>query len=447
MSGVRTWRRAWLAMAALSVLSCASRFSLDETGDAAASSTCELACGQQGPVPGKPTCFCDDECSNRGDCCGDYVTYCSVGGAGSGGTGGGAGESGGMGGVVQTGGTGGVVQTGGTGGVVQTGGTSGTGSVAGSGGAAGGGGTGGGSGEICDNGKDDDGDKLVDCADSECTTHACVPAAPTNWVGPVWFYQGPSGNPQPSCQGGVSPAVAGSAGLKPGSIDCGCKCGKPSGGSCAIGQARARDDGDCIGSAGTKMFTPVNNKCTNPPLINGDPPWSVVPATLSVQGGKCTPSGTKTTPTPPSFGSAARACGVKLGAGCTGSKQCWPKPKTGFGAKACVFRTGSQICPSPFTQKNLVYDGFNDGRQCTCKCGNATGQACTGDFSVFSDDACTLPKAGNPWSLSLACIAIQPALRGIKYNVTGVQGGSCNPSEQVAGQVSGTSPTTICCLP
>ncbi|MCB9718901.1 MAG: VCBS repeat-containing protein [Myxococcales bacterium] len=60
------------------------------TGGAGAPDSCEGACGG---VPAGGTCFCDEACVDYGDCCVDYDSYCPAGGSTGGGGSGGAPDS------------------------------------------------------------------------------------------------------------------------------------------------------------------------------------------------------------------------------------------------------------------------------------------------------------------------------------------------------------------
>ena len=408
----------WLALFSCS----SSRFDVAERDP---KQSCSGRCGQVAVGSGgQSQCGCDKLCATRGDCCGDYPAHCQA-------------SSGGSGGLPPSGGSGGIAGQGMGGGGLS--------------GGSGGGGSGGTAGiEICDNGADDDGDLKTDCADSDCVTHQCVPAAPTNWTGPVWLYKGGKTAPVPSCPSGAAPAVNANADFDPGSIDCGCGCKTPTGGSCKIaGKAAASSEGACpLAAANTVWFNPSLGQCTALPQVHSMDPRLVKPAPLALDTvGSCASTKNVTVPAPPGFNSKVRACSVSLGAGC-GSQKCWKKPPASFGAKACVYRSGNYACPGGFSKKHSVFDSFNDTRSCTCSCGTAKGQSCVGNFRAYSGAGCTSEIAGGPFPADPnKCVQKITLLKSIKYELPSLVGGTCSAGEVVSGTVKPTSATTVCCIP
>ena len=62
--------------------------------------------------------------------------------------------------------------------------------------------------EDCTNGKDDDGDGKIDCADPDCADYRCTPKVPAGWEGPGVFYIGGTETPPP-CGSDWSDRIAG----------------------------------------------------------------------------------------------------------------------------------------------------------------------------------------------------------------------------------------------
>ena len=390
----------------------------------------------------------------------------------------GGGIGGASGGVAGTGAGGtGAGGTGGTGAGGATGGGGGT--TGGAGGATGG--VGGALGENCTNGVDDDGDTQVDCLDAECQAgFTCVPIIPSGWTGPVALYAG-AGAPPDCLQSGVYTTVKQNAnsGLNPGSASCPtCSCDGSSGVTCEASIVFMTDGtcaaGNCWGGkagvleCGTAPFNNITVPSTAaceliPTLISatGAGAKGVWMGPLTSPGGACTSgqTGTKNIPTP-TWNQSVRACGDPPagGKGC-GAGACMPRPGTPFDNSLCIYRTGDEVCPSPFGKKTLAHQSFSDGRDCSaCTC-DPPNAACTGSLTLYTNDTCTANPT--PVATPNTCVAIPVDPDPLTVFPPGTGGappadtrsgklvatGTCPPKGgQVTGTASATGPITFCCL-
>jgi hypothetical protein len=388
------------------------------------------------------------------------VAGTGAGGTGAGGTGAGGTGAGGTG----AGGTGGA--TGGTGGT--TGGTGGSGNF------------GGALGENCTNGVDDDGDTQVDCLDAECQAgFTCVPSIPAGWTGPTALYAGAATAPDCLNSGGYTTVKqTAHGGLTPGSASCPtCSCDGTTGVSCEASIVLMTDatcgGGTCWGGkaglleCGTAPFNnitvPNGLACSLLPTLissTGAGAKGVWAGPLTSLGGACTSgqTGTKNIPTP-TWSQSVRACGdgPSTGKGC-GAGACMPRPATPFESGLCIYRTGDEVCPSPFAKKTLAHQNFSEGRDCSaCAC-DPPSAACTGTLTLYTNDTC----AANPTIVTpntCTGIPVDPDPLTVFPPGTGgmppadtragklVASGTCPPKGgQVTGAATATGPITFCCL-
>ncbi|MEZ4220317.1 MAG: hypothetical protein R3B13_05250 [Polyangiaceae bacterium] len=324
------------------------------------------------------------------------------------------------------------------------------GGVGGSAGAGGGGigGTGGVStgNEICDNGKDDDGDQLVDCADPDCTGggYACVEPVPAGFVGPIaWRANVNCGAPFDSefAKGGIEVSVSGTSTCPT------CTCDAATGTHCGWDALLYNNTG-CTGgvkpyvfegygtclNVGEQLFGPKSVK------LNGLP---------RVVGGSCAPSssGQKAFPSP-SFPDDVRVCRAAAGAGCSGSEICAPPNTEGA---YCISRDGDVACPGGYS-KRILYRSWQDGRDCVpCTCGAPTGTVCNSASAPSLFTSQTSCGSGEiVLSSSCSAIPIDPTYGTFATRMTlhSSSGATCAPSGgTVSGAVTPTDPVTVCCKP
>jgi hypothetical protein len=367
-----------------------------------------------------------------------------------------------------------------TGGAGATGGTAGDGAGGNVGGSAGAGGAGAGPVEDCMNGRDDDDDGAVDCADPDCEPgFECAPPVPGGWtdLGYLALFQGASAA-LPECPNGAAIAYEGGDDLDPGASACtACGCASATGQSCELTQ-----DLDPA-KPGIQPIQVSNMPCGQPATVLStmsvpDPPWgggcyhgdpqpggqtcagepcnrALIAAVPSVAGGSCDPTGGEPAFGTPTFDVTARACAVPSGGGgCSGGAQCVPRPAAPFEARVCVGRAGDQTCPDgDFSERFVFFEGVEDERACSgCSCGAVSGGSCEMTLTAYGD--ASVGTCNNPVDsvASGTCTDLSgnPGLYGLRASVTMIPaGGTCPVTGGgiPSGDVLPSTPSTFCCLP
>ncbi|HEX4352816.1 MAG TPA: hypothetical protein VHZ95_07885 [Polyangiales bacterium] len=298
--------------------------------------------------------------------------------------------------------------------------------------------------EICDNGKDDDGDGKIDCADSDCPDVACVTKAPDGWRGPIALA---TGDDVPSDCSGAFGDKAFEAGTEPSADATSCSACTCSGDNAcaAFVDFGTGSDAACGGATCT---TSVNQSCAEimPPCLNAVAS-AYLQTKLPASSGACTPS--TETPNLPETHWKSRAIGCALsaadGGGCD-KDVCAPKSAGDrFQTNFCIWQEGDVACPSKtYTDKQLLYRDLSDTRSCSaCVC---SGPNCSYDWKVFadSDTTCTMPL------LSLSspdqCVQVNPVGNMLRVGAAISGDGKCTPTGgQPQGQLQPTNPITVCC--
>jgi hypothetical protein len=285
---------------------------------------------------------------------------------------------------------------------------------------------------------------------------ACVPAAPSGWVGPFELYAG--SDALPLCGARFSGAVLdGHTGLMAPPYACGCSCAQPphdvlcssptvtfyadfQGAKCtAVSCASAA----LVPGACTSVD--VTQKCI--PVGVGGIGMAVSASTASQ--GSCTPLAIVGT-AKSTWSINARACGPSFPPGqadCTAGNVCAPTPSSPFQPGLCIERQGDVACPfAGYPMKRLYHGAVADTRGCSsCSCGSVTGASCAGTINQYqsSDSTC----ASSPqvtFDIPLSCGPVAP--RSILKLVVTPQGGSCTPSSSTpTGWALPALPMTFCC--
>jgi hypothetical protein len=370
------------------------------------------------------------------------------GGAGGGGQSGSAGAAGaggasGAGGGAGTGGAagkgaGGAGGTGGVGGAsAGSAGQGGKGGIGGSGGAAGG------PVEDCFDGIDDDGDKLVDCADPDCAgVVACSLALPNGFLGPFAYWTGATGS-EPGCPAAYPTLeLTGTTGLSCTAATCPCSCNAPTGVACSSPAVFWNNTVTCPNGNGP---TQASGGCLAPNVSNPNHATVFGGGSLP-SGGSCTAKpGTKVT-TPPTWATTGVLCGAPLvTGGCAAGASCAPPLPPSFAM--CVYAAGDVACPaSDYVNKQVLYGGVDDTRGCsTCTCGAATGGSCKQTFDVWGNTTCSGAPAA---TFSGSCA---PVANVTRFGFTpAYQGGAtCPPMVSTTGGCAPKAATavTVCCAP
>lgn len=297
--------------------------------------------------------------------------------------------------------------------------------------------------EDCVNGKDDDGDGAVDCADDDCNPgFTCVASAPSGWAGPAAFYEGnPAGTP--ACPGMHPTATPlGNSGLIDTPALCSaCTCSAPSG-QCLLQPLSLESDG-CAISVGAVTQPPPGACQPIAPLgttkaMRASPPAST--------GGACGASTVTVTRPPPAWQIAGLACwGGGFGGGCGANAACAPTAKAPFATSLCVFRSGDVACPAAFPQKHVFVNSVNDTRGCSpCSCGAPT-VTCAAVTTVHGGPNCNGASTQVPNDGS--CVNVGSSGSSIDVAVTKTGGCVANGGQPTGTLQEGQIKTTVCCAP
>ena len=134
---------------------------------------------------------------------------------------------------------------------------------------------------------------------------------------------------------------------------------------------------------------------------------------------------------------------------CSGSEVCVAPSASPYGA-ICVYRSGDHTCPSGFSNKELLYGGYNDTRACSnCTC-SPQNDTCSGTITRYQNTSNNCSGSAQNMGVSesgSSCIQ--------KSSQTSVRLTALNPNPNatcarnggaLSGAAAPTMPTTVCCL-
>lgn len=306
--------------------------------------------------------------------------------------------------------------------------------------------------EDCLNGKDDDGNGAIDCADEQCAMvgFECAAAIPTGWqfvaalVAPYAVDA-----PVVSCPDGMptakvyaEPATTGTCSPCQCSYD-GVACGAPEV-SCWYSSSNCSGGADVTIPAqapGCSVLPNVPTLSTGSCLLTG-------PA-LPINKGTCTATG-GTLDSSPTWGKMVHLCGVpSFAAGCDSNQACVPAMNVGLmNGQQCIMREGMHACPLDWSGSKV--DAFQNGvdtRECVgCACDVNTATCAGGLMWVHDENDCS--GSNVPIQFDSGCTVVQTQFDGTRASVVGTAGsfasGSCGKSS-LQGSVNAINPVTICC--
>jgi hypothetical protein len=301
--------------------------------------------------------------------------------------------------------------------------------------------------EVCDNGKDDDGDGDIDCADDDCGTRSCLEAAPDGWDGPTALRIG-TGVPA-SCTGdyarelasGGTEVVAAAASCS--TCSCTASSATPSCASFLDFVSSGQDD-----CGGVTCAQSASEPCAllSSPCFEGLDTGSLK-AQLPPGATSCTPSAQTPTRAAAKWQLSMLACGtgeLKLG-GCDSGKLCAPALPSD--AILCVMHDGDEPCPAgDYSQRRLLYTAIDDARGCSaCSC----AQDCNYGYKVFAaDDTSCSGTAMLPLTGLSTCNGVAPSDKSLRVSVQIGGTGECLASGGTpTGAATASGPITACCVP
>jgi len=348
----------------------------------------------------------------------------------------------------------------GAGGSAGTGGQAGS-DVGGGGGQAGSGGGGGQGGgpppiEDCLNGKDDDGDKMSDCADDECGLYDCLPVVEEGWS-LVWALerQFPEPEPEPlmKCPDGKTPitlyknpATTSTCSMCTCSFD-GATCKAPT------FKCDYKDD-ICAGmDFQYEAATPACVNLPNVPFDAGDYASCVILADPNVAFYGVCDGGPSDKTGPPMWEKELHLCPAPsgAGAGCLAGDACvQSKPAILQEALTCIAKAGAASCPLGWPTMISAFEGGTDERGCsTCGCDTSSIKCSGGAVKIYTENNCnaadlmtTLQNVGQ--CISGMNILFNYGTASANFVLGTPSDGTCTQATPT-GSVNPTGPQTLCC--
>jgi hypothetical protein len=305
--------------------------------------------------------------------------------------------------------------------------------------------------EDCTDGKDNDGNGKIDCADPACGAFECVPAAPQGWTGYFRAVQTPypAANPPP-CSGAAAPTPYFSGPAQAGCDKC--ACSGLSGATCATTLTCWVDSTSCSGDGGVDLTDKLPfDTCADVYLQGQSTNASCEVGTKMADSGSCSPSGGAVAPVQP-WANEVDTCGQALqgGAGCPVGQVCVPRGVGPYATKVCIERTGTlDTCPDGWGAPVKAYAGGDDKRACSaCDC-SPGGTACTGfKYTVWDHTSCSSgPVDINDTKCHDESSNLGDGVGSIKLvTAPKASGGSCTPTGGAkSGSVETQGPITFCC--
>jgi hypothetical protein len=300
--------------------------------------------------------------------------------------------------------------------------------------------------EICDNGKDDDDDGEIDCADSDCGDVTCVATAPNGWHGPIAFGAGAA--TRADCAGWFG-KKAFEAGAEPSAEPAACSACSCSGGETPCAAFVDFGTGSEAQCGGTLCTTSLNQSCAEimPPCIAGLA-TAYLKTQLPAAAGACTPSTRAAIKPDAHWKTHAIGCAASaaVAAGCKSGHVCLPKsPGSDFADNYCIWQEGDVDCPNAqFPDKQRYFEELADTRACSaCAC---SGPNCSYSWQVFGadDTSCAAPLL--ELSSPEQCVQVNPAADKLRVGAAISGDGKCTPSGGMSqGSVTAQKPVTVCC--
>ena len=300
-------------------------------------------------------------------------------------------------------------------------------------------------------GNDDAGAGGTPAPPEPCNPLDCVPRAPSGWVGPRAFWDGPSGpaDQLPACPPGYTDPTDLHYDLD---APDGCSCSCDAQGQLCANNTSVRIYSDLKCKSPCETVAPQS--CTAVSVCTGSQ-GSMDSNVPTPTGGSCKP--TLTGPPDASWKSDARLCNANPARYCDDPAQvCAPLPQPPFFSQQCVIRlmsAGSAIpeCPAGFPNGTALYDSFADNRSCSdCTCGDVSGGTCTGTVTLSDKSVCS---TGIDYTLGDPCLSfdlgpgdVKPTHVGALYTV---KDSVCNVASmpQLTGEAMGDGPFTMVCCP
>ena len=285
-----------------------------------------------------------------------------------------------------------------------------------------------------------------------CDPLDCVPRAPAGWLGPIAFWDGPSGpaDQLPACPTGYTDPTDLHHELNAPDGPCTCTCA-------AQGQVCSDNTALHIYSdlkCSSLCETVAPQACSAVSVCTGSQ-GSIDSNIPTPTGGSCkaTPSG----PADASWDNDSRLCNANPARVCDDPGQvCAPLPNSPYISQQCVMRVMAAAsavppCPDGFPNATALYGSFADGRGCSeCTCGDVSGGTCSGSITLTDSSDCS---TGVDYVLGAKCLSFDLGQGNVKPTHVGghytVEGGICNVATEPkpTGKAAPNGRFTVVCCP
>ncbi len=307
-------------------------------------------------------------------------------------------------------------------------------------------------------GTEGDGDPTTD-GPGECV---CVATVPGGWLGPGAIDLTPV-DQTPTCAGAFADMVlAAGANFSVEASECDCSCELVNASCPTSGTLQIWDDAGCNGDPQYTIALGEDEACTSiadPNLLPGAfvDPNDQVSAILSNEWfsmaageiqGSCQSNFNE------AIGDAGFALNYALCAAvdspepcASGDGICVPVPSSPLEPNICVWQPGDLECPGEFSQKTLLYLGYDDTRACSsCECGEPQGDCVDESYTLIeiNDGECVNLFSVNPSSCSPSNSS---DVEAASFHAGGLANPSCSGpgTSTLSGDATPHDPLTLCC--
>lgn len=296
--------------------------------------------------------------------------------------------------------------------------------------------------EVCNDGKDNNCDGMVDCADPACKSmgFACVPTIPNGWNSVAF-----SLSSRPSCPSGYTSFDIVSASAA--AYTCTCNCTQNSQPSCTQGTIDVASNGAAPCPPNTSFSLSANNGMCNGVTLTTFKDGLVNISAPQATQGSCS-ANVSSTPQPP-MQTQGRVCLApsSVGIGCADGGACVTSPQAPL--SSCIVHSGAQQCPpGGYSKRFSVGSSVQDTRMCSpCVCG--TMSTCTSPkLTFFADGMCM--GGGHDLPVTGKCDSVNDGnghvYKSYHYSAT-VTNPDCQQTQasEPIGSLSLMGEGTVCC--
>lgn len=281
--------------------------------------------------------------------------------------------------------------------------------------------------------------------DSAACGLTCVAAPPPGWSGPYELSEA-VGGVAGGCSDGAYPVEVYDGFAFPSAppASCACTCGPVTGSQCEPPTITLYRGAMC--SAGSQCATVGVSSGTCVAVDQGCGGTHMQVSASRPLPGTCAASAATNVPDA-GWTASARLCqvGEPMSGQCAGGEVCVPPVASPF--VSCIAMAELSPCPSgPYTSRRVYYGAATDTRACTeCSCSTPSLECTGGTVATFGNPGCAM-QPHVAWNAPQSCADIHGAQSAVYDGDAVPSSGPCTPVGGVpTGQLTPTSPTTICC--